>query len=84
MDIESVADFALVVLAAYGVDALFSPRPDGWEPLDKPLKWVALACLVPLGVHAVYAQPPLSPWVSLFRSAVITGLKWIQQIDRRL
>lgn len=60
-----LADFALAVLAAYGVEALFSSAGQAWEPLSKILKWLALAGVLGLALPALYAQPELSPWTSL-------------------
>jgi hypothetical protein len=68
-----LADFALAVLAAYGADALLTSPGAAFEPLSRILKWVAVASLLALIVPALYAQPELSPWVSLSLGLIVVS-----------
>ena len=70
-----LADFALAILAAYGVEALFSSTQAGWEPLGRIVKWVAVAATAALVVPMLYAQPALSPWIAL--SLVLIVVTWL-------
>jgi len=70
-----LAEFALAVLAASGADALFTSPIVSWQPLSTILKWLAVASLLALLVPALYAQPELSPWISL--SLVLIVVSWL-------
>jgi hypothetical protein len=72
-----LADFALAILAAYGVDILLSRGKEGkdeWERLRTILKWIALAALVSLLLSSMYKPLELSPWVSI--SVVMAAACW--------
>lgn len=62
-----LADFALAILAAFGVETLFSygARQSEWGGLNQALKWIVLAGVVAFAVPALFGQPPPSPWISL-------------------
>lgn len=62
-----LAEFALAILAAFGLQVLFDGvRPASfWLPLSRILGAVTVACAVALVVPGLYGQPALNPWVSL-------------------
>jgi hypothetical protein len=68
-----LADFALAVLAAYGVDALFSAPRAEWEPLGRILKWLALAAMLALALSAMYTQLDLTPRISLSLALIVVS-----------
>lgn len=72
-----LVDFGLVLLAAFGTDILFSKvtDPSCWRPLSRILAGVIVACLVALGVPALFGLPALSPWISL--SVVFIGASYL-------
>ena len=70
-----LVDFALAILAAYGAQALFSPRDSVWAPLSKLLRWVAAAAIVGLAIPTLFSPPALSPWISL--SLVLIVVSWL-------
>ncbi len=69
-----LAGFAMPILAAFGLDTLFGePKAAHWEPLRRILGWVVIACLAVLFVSAIYAQPPLNPWMSFSLVMIIAA-----------
>jgi hypothetical protein len=62
-------DFALVILAAFGLEALISAGAGkaSWPGLDRVLQWGVVACAVALFVPAVWTKPEIgvNPWNSL-------------------
>jgi len=66
-----VEDFALVILAAHGVEALVVRRSDegkeraSWAGLDRTLLGIVIACVAALFVPALFAKPDISPWNTL-------------------
>jgi hypothetical protein len=62
-----LADFALAILAGFGLDALFAPdtSPRSWLPLNRLLRWVAGASLLALAVPGIYGRPEMSHWTQL-------------------
>jgi hypothetical protein len=60
-------DFALAILAGFGVDALISAgsAKASWPGLDRVLLWSVSACAAVLLVPAVFGKPDVNPWVSL-------------------
>ena len=61
--------FALAVLAAFGVEALFEtteePTSSRWSGLNRVLVAALIACAALLAVPAVFGQPTIDPLVSL-------------------
>jgi hypothetical protein len=68
-----LADFALALLAAYGADAMLTSPRTAWQPLSKILNWVLVASILALIVPALYAQPQLTPWVSLSLALIVVS-----------
>ncbi len=72
-----VEDFALVILAAHGVEALFVRASDtagasaaagesvSWAGLNRTLLGIVIACAIALFVPAVFAKPDINAWNSL-------------------
>jgi hypothetical protein len=58
-----IEDFALVILAAHGVDALVKEGVKaGWTGLNRVLLGILIACGTALFVPAVFAKPDINPW----------------------
>ena len=58
-----IEDFALVILAAHGVDALVKEGVRaGWTGLNRVLLGIVIACGAALFVPAVFAKPDINPW----------------------
>jgi hypothetical protein len=61
-----LADFAISVLAAFGIETLFAcGREASWKALNQVLLALAIACAVCLFTPAVFGKPEISPWISL-------------------
>jgi Bacterial membrane protein YfhO len=66
-----VTDFALAILAAYGVEALIvrnsgqESTKAGWPGLNRTLLGIVIACGAALFVPAIFAKPDINPWNSL-------------------
>ena len=66
-----VEDFALVILAAHGVEAMIvrtsgqESTKAGWPGLNRTLLGIVIACGAALFVPAVFAKPDINPWNSL-------------------
>jgi hypothetical protein len=62
-----LADFALALLAAFGVEVLLYRQSDesAWRPLTRFLTWIVAVCAVALAVPALFAKPAISQWISL-------------------
>ena len=66
-----VADFALAILAAHGVEALVmraseaGSAPAGWIGLNRTLLGIVIACAAALFVPAMFGKPDISPWNTL-------------------
>jgi hypothetical protein len=61
-----LADFALAVLAGYGVDALLSGKSIvSWEAFDRVLQWSAILAALAVAWPAVLGHGDMSPWISL-------------------
>jgi len=58
-----LTDFGLAILAAFGVDALFTDF--SWEPLTRVFNWIALASLIALTYPFILGRGDQSPWISL-------------------
>jgi hypothetical protein len=62
-----LAEFALAILAAYGVEALlYGPADEpAWRPLTRVLTWIAGACAVAQAIPALFEHPGINQWASL-------------------
>jgi membrane protein YfhO len=62
-----VEDFALVILAAYGVEALVASgnARAGWVGLNRTLLGIVIACTAALLVPAIFGKPDINPWNAL-------------------
>ena len=62
-----VEDFALVILAAYGVEALVASgnARAGWDGLNRTLLGIVIACAAALFVPAIFGKPDINPWNAL-------------------
>lgn len=62
-----MAQFALAILAAFGVEAmLYGPRDESaWRPLTRVLTWIVVACAVAQAIPALFEHPGMNLWVSL-------------------
>jgi len=62
-----LADFALAILAAYGLQILLDgPHPASfWRPLNRIVGIIAAVAALALAAPAIYNQPVLNPWVAL-------------------
>lgn len=66
-----VEDFALTILAAYGIEALVMKAHEaegaraGWIGLDRVLLAIVIACAAALFVPGIYGKPDLYPWTML-------------------
>ncbi|MBV8732993.1 MAG: YfhO family protein, partial [Acidobacteriia bacterium] len=59
-----LANFALAVLAAFGIDTLFLRGPEAaWPGLNRILLALVIACALVLFVPAVLGKPEISPWI---------------------
>jgi len=60
-------DFALAILAAFGVEALISAgrAKASWPGLDRVFLWAVVACAAVLFVPAVFGKPDINPWNTL-------------------
>jgi len=61
-----LADFAIAILAAFGVEALLSGegREELRRGLGRGFTWIAIAAAAGWAVPAFYNHPDLNPWVS--------------------
>jgi hypothetical protein len=67
-----LADFALAILAGFGLDAIFSDaRSVSWESLNRAFRWVVIACVVALVYPPVLGKGDLNPWISFSLLLVI-------------
>jgi len=60
-----VADFALAILAAHGVEALVTKGSAGWIGLNRTLLGIVIACAAALFVPAMFGKPDINPWNTL-------------------
>jgi hypothetical protein len=66
-----LADFALAILAAHGVEALVvnaaktGGGPAGWSGLNRTLLGLVIACAAAMFVPAMFNKPDISPWNTL-------------------
>jgi hypothetical protein len=66
-----VTDFALAILAAYGVEALIvrsigqESTKAGWPGLNRTLLGIVIACGAVLFVPGMYGKPDINPWNGL-------------------
>jgi len=64
-----VEDFALTILAAYGVEALVveaaGKASAAWVGLNRTLLGIVIACAAALFVPAMFGKPDINPWNSL-------------------
>ena len=61
-----VEDFALVILAAHGVEALVaSGASASWPGLNRILLGIVIVCAAALFVPALFAKPDINPWNTL-------------------
>jgi hypothetical protein len=61
-----LADFALAILAGFGVDAIFRVLPaTSWEPLGRVLRYVAITGIAALAWFLVIGHGNPSPWIAL-------------------
>ncbi len=62
-----LADFAFVILAAFGVEALlYGPADESaWRPLTRVLTWIVIAGAVAQTIPALYEHPGINAWNSL-------------------
>ena len=59
-----IGHFGLVILAAYGAQALFygAEGATTWTRFNRVLMWLAIACGVVWAIPYVFGQPVLKPW----------------------
>jgi len=59
-----IGHFGLVILAAYGAQALFCGAEGAttWTRFNRVLMWLAIACGVVWAIPYVFGQPVLKPW----------------------
>ena len=71
-----LADFALAVLCAFGVETVFSGSVEWWRGAAQPLKWLSIACAAALWVDAFVPKQEMSPWLtfSLLLALASAGL----------
>ena len=62
-----MAEFALAVLAAYGVEALLagSGNEPAWRPLTRVLTWIVGVGAALQAIPAVFQHPDINSWVAL-------------------
>jgi hypothetical protein len=59
-----LADFALAVLAGYGVDTLLAGRSTvSWEPFDRVLRWAAVLAVLALAWPVVLGKGDMNAWI---------------------
>jgi hypothetical protein len=64
--IAYVEDFALVILAAHGVEALvMGGSATSWAGLNRTLLGLVIACAAVLFVPAMFGKPDINPWNTL-------------------
>ncbi|MGD0499855.1 MAG: YfhO family protein [Bryobacteraceae bacterium] len=61
-----LADFALAILAGFGVEALLHAPAgkEAWDGIRRVFTWVAIAGAVALAVPGIYGRPDINPWIS--------------------
>ncbi len=57
-----LADFALAILAAHGVEALVVSGNAGWAGLNRTLLGIVIACAAALFIPAMFGKPDINPW----------------------
>ncbi len=59
-------DFALAILAAFGMETLFAQAKEvSWPRLNQILFALVIACAACLLVPAIFGKPEISPWIGL-------------------
>jgi hypothetical protein len=80
-----LADFALAILAGFGLDALV--RPDSiareWSPLRTLARWLLIGCLVAMSTPLVFGKPEMSPWVALSLLLIVCSCALVFQMTGR-
>ena len=77
-------DFGLVILAAFGLEAVLqSASAASWEPLNRILRWVAIACFAVLGYYALLGTGVLNGWTSLSILLVLLSIGLFRYLAAR-
>ncbi|MGA2433718.1 MAG: YfhO family protein [Bryobacteraceae bacterium] len=75
-----LVDFAVAILAAFGVDTLLAPETHkaNWNALSRVLAGVAIVCALAMTVPPLLGHPESNPWVSLSILLIFSscGLFW--------
>ncbi len=67
-----LADFALAILAGFGLDAIFSDaRSVSWESLNRVFRWIVIGCVVALVYPPVLGKGDMNLWISFSLLLVI-------------
>jgi Bacterial membrane protein YfhO len=67
-----LADFALAILAGFGMDALLSSmNPVSWRPLTRALRWIAILSAIALVYPHVLGKGDVDPWISLSLGLIV-------------
>ena len=89
-----VVDFALVIIAAHGFEALFVRASDsagdgaaagesaGWAGLNRSLLGIVIACAAALFVSAVFAKPEINAWNSLSMLVIFASYGMFRYLEQ--
>jgi hypothetical protein len=80
-----LAQFALAVLAAFGLDALLdkSRTEIEWIPAKRVLKWISICCGAGILLPGLYSQFSLSIWNCLSLLLILASCGWIVYLLRK-
>ncbi len=76
-----LADFALAVLAAFGLEVLLG-KPAAWRPLTGTLTAVVVLCAIAQAVPAVFGQPHMNYWLSFSLLMIVLSYGLFRYIIR--
>ena len=83
-----VTDFALAILAAYGVEALIvrsngqESTKAGWPGLNRTLLGIVIACGAALFVPGMFGKPDTNPWNALSILMIFASYGLYQYLER--
>ena len=79
-----LADFALAILAGYGIDVLLTHDPGArWAEFTRYFRWTALAAGVALLWPHILGKGDLSPWIALSLLFVLLAFGLFRYVDIR-
>jgi hypothetical protein len=77
-----LADFAVAILAAYGLDVLLTHSPAArWAEFNRCFRWTALAAGVALVWPHILGKGDLSPWIALSLLFILLAFGLFRYVD---